>query len=198
MCVNIFKPLPLNDLVRVIRQLWSFQLVCLPEWLAIEWSFPRRLTLLNQLLLHVHTCWSCFCYVSFMEVIPSRELTYPTLEKGKSPSKVPAGVGYASFQEGMFDFNRQVTTLPWRHTSTRLVPGQLFIENHRQFQNSAVEHPEITKEKSSVLRCKQVGLQNPVETNLPNLSKINVWCKKHGDGHKNCGMEAKTCFFIPK
>ena len=47
-----------------------------------------------------------------MEVIPSRELTYATLEKGKSPSKVPAGMGYASFQEGMFDFNRQVTTLP--------------------------------------------------------------------------------------
>ena len=32
--------------------------------------------------------------------IPSRKLTYPTLGKGKSSSKVPAGRGYVNSQEG--------------------------------------------------------------------------------------------------
>ena len=34
--------------------------------------------------------------------IPSRELTYPILGKGKSSSKVPAGMGYVSSQEDSF------------------------------------------------------------------------------------------------
>ena len=76
-------------------------------------ELPQKADFVESAFATFHTCWSCFCYVSFLAVIPSRELTYPTMEKGKSSSKVPAGMGYATFQEGMFDFNRQVTMLPW-------------------------------------------------------------------------------------